>query len=1678
MEIKGIKIRLASPDQIRKWSRGEVKKPETINYRTLRPERDGLFCERIFGPTRDYECYCGKYKHIKYKGIVCERCGVEVTESRVRRERMGHIELAVPVVHIWYLKGIPSKLSLLLGIPSKDLEKVVYFASLRRKEQLYKVMSESRGVCKRGDIITGSQFRIHSHFDKQFAAEEAYRVTDLTEIPLEKGEVITSRQLERLKSEFGNMIDGEPCYEILEIDSTVTGVTYKVGDLLPLSELETIKAKFGASKVKAEPFLIKGEETYIVTKVLKMPFKKGDFLGASEYELYRKKYGEKFKVRLETSNLEESCYIVINPGSSPFRLGDIIIESEYELCKKYDPSFEAGVGAEAVKKLLQNLDLDLLAEELRLQIKESTGQRRSKLIKRLEVVEAFKYSGNKPEWMVLDVLPVIPPELRPMVQLDGGRFATSDLNDLYRRVINRNNRLKKLLALKAPEIIVRNEKRMLQEAVDALLDNGRRARPVVGPGNRPLKSLTDMLRGKKGRFRQNLLGKRVDYSGRSVIVVGPELKLYQCGLPRQMAIELFKPFVKRRLVEKGIAPNIKSARKMIERGRPEVWDVLEEVVKEHPVLLNRAPTLHRLSIQAFEPVLMEGKAIRIHPLVCTAYNADFDGDQMAVHVPLSYEAQAESRIIMLSANNLLSPASGGPIVTPTQDMVIGCYYLTIERSGVKGEGRRFVTVEEALIAYEHGTVHLHAPVFLRAKDGYVVFEDGKVKVEPIEDGWFKTTMGRIYFNTLLPKELRFINEVVDKKKLASIVEQCYRECGQRVTVELLDRIKETGFHMATKMGLSVSITDVHIPSRKLEIVKDAEEKTQIVDERFKKGVITEEERIREKERIWSEVVNKLTDMTLEEMDIINPFGMMVSSGARGSRTQLGQMAGIRGLMMDPSGRVIEFPIRSNFREGLSVLEYFISTHGARKGLADTALRTAKSGYLTRRLVDVAHDIIINAEDCGTDNGIEIAALVRGGKVIIPLEERIIGRYAVEDVANPNTGGIIVRKGEEITEEKAKIIVESGIKKVKVRSPLTCALRYGICAKCYGRNLATMRKVDIGEAVGIVAAQSIGEPGTQLTMRTFHTGGIRTAEDITQGLPRAEQLFEVRRPKKAAFIAEFDGVVIEIKQQDGRYKLTLEAENGTKKVYSIPATLPLLVDEGDEVKKGELLTEGDLDPQEILAVQGINAVQRYLVDQIQMVYRSQGVSINDKHIETIIRKIVPPNKVRVLNEGDTHLLPGEIIYTEDLEAIEKFIDLENKRILEDNISLLVGKKVAETVKDKEEGGIILHKGDILEEDIVVGLSSSDCTIKEIAIEDEGEDDGSYIRMIFGELEFSQSVLNKILAEPVVDANGSIIAREGEILTRSLLNRILESGIRQVCIRDESVFKDIIGEITADPIVDLDTGAELIPANTLITGEHIDLIRGRRVKDIRVWRRVEHLSLKSKLKERLLTSVLGGTFTAPLMDGDKVIFKEGFRIDSPEIVSAIIDANPGAIEVDGKLIDILEMKMNILTDEVYGKILAQPLLTKDGKEAFPVGQELNQKVLQEIARLPVDEIVVRSLLSGVETYKVEQKVGYAGRQKRKPIVRPLMQGITKAALTTESFLSAASFQQTAQVLTSAAVRGAYDPLIGLKENVIIGHLIPAGTGIELYRKVKVKEKAKSLKELEAERVLTGETMIKGE
>ncbi|SMB88799.1 DNA-directed RNA polymerase subunit beta' [Thermanaeromonas toyohensis ToBE] len=1042
-----MRIALASPEQIRAWSSGEVKKPETINYRTLKPERDGLFCERIFGPTRDWECHCGKYKRVRYKGVVCDRCGVEVTRSKVRRERLGHIELAAPVSHIWYFKGIPSRMGLLLDMSPRALERVLYFVSY------------------------------------------------------------------------------------IVIDPGDTGLTKK------------------------------------------------QLLSEAEYREYREKYGNRFR---------------------------------------------AGIGAEAIKELLQEIDLDKLAEELRQELKESTGQRRIRAIRRLEVVEAFRQSGNRPEWMILDVIPVIPPELRPMVQLDGGRFATSDLNDLYRRVINRNNRLKRLLDLGAPDIIVRNEKRMLQEAVDALIDNGRRGRPVTGPGNRPLKSLSDMLKGKQGRFRQNLLGKRVDYSGRSVIVVGPELKLHQCGLPKEMALELFKPFVMKRLVDKGFAHNIKSAKRMVERVKNEVWDVLEEVIKEHPVLLNRAPTLHRLGIQAFEPVLVEGRAIQIHPLVCTAYNADFDGDQMAVHVPLSAEAQAEARLLMLASNNILNPKDGRPVVTPTQDIVLGCYWLTLARPGAKGEGRVFASYEEAYMAYVHKVIDLQALIKVRMEDGQLV----------------ETTIGRLIFNkeSPIPKELGFYNCEIGKKQLGEIVARCYRELGTAATAKMLDGIKRLGFHYATLAGVTIGLDDIHVPEEKNQILRQAEEQVDQVDQQYRKGLISSEERYQKVIKVWNEATEAVTKCLVDKMDKLNPVFMMANSGARGNIQQIRQLAGMRGLMADPSGRIIDMPIKSNFREGLTVLEYFISTHGARKGLADTALRTADSGYLTRRLVDVAQDVIVREEDCRTEDYVEIEELREGNEVIEKLEERLLGRVAARDIVHPETGEIIVRRNEEINEEAVHAILAAGIKKVPARSVLTCQTRYGVCSKCYGRNLATGKLVEIGEAVGIIAAQSIGEPGTQLTMRTFHTGGV-AGEDITQGLPRVEELFEARKPKGQALIAEAAGVV-KINEVKGRREIEIVADNGERYTYQVPYGSRLRVEEGQRVEPGDELTEGSVNPHDLLKVKGVRGVQLYLLREVQRVYRMQGVEINDKHIEIMIRQML--RKVKVEDPGDTNLLPGGLV----------------------------------------------------------------------------------------------------------------------------------------------------------------------------------------------------------------------------------------------------------------------------------------------------------------------------------------------------------------------------------------------------------------------------------------------------
>jgi len=1095
-----MKIGLASPDKIRSWSRGEVKKPETINYRTLKPEKEGLFCEKIFGPTKDWECHCGKYKRVRYKGVVCDRCGVEVTRAKVRRERMGHIELAAPVSHIWYFKGIPSRMGLALDMSPRSLEEIIYFAS--------------------------------------------YVVTDPGDTPLEKKQLLSEK----------------------------------------------------------------------------------------EYRSYRDKYGY---------------------------------------------AFQAGMGAEAVKKLLQDIDLDREVEMLKEELKTAQGQRRNRAIKRLEVLEAFRNSGNRPEWMVLDVLPVIPPELRPMVQLDGGRFATSDLNDLYRRVINRNNRLKRLLDLGAPDIIVQNEKRMLQEAVDALIDNGRRGRPVTGPGNRPLKSLSHMLKGKQGRFRQNLLGKRVDYSGRSVIVVGPSLKMYQCGLPKEMALELFKPFVMKELVNKGLAHNIKSAKRKVEKVSPEVWDVLEEVIKEHPVLLNRAPTLHRLGIQAFEPVLVEGRAIKLHPLVCTAYNADFDGDQMAVHVPLSAEAQAEARLLMLASGNILNPKDGKPVVTPSQDMVLGSYYLTMDNPQAKGSGAVYASVNEAIMAYQSGLAELHSRCAIPARALKKTSFTEKQK-----QAMLVTTVGKLIFNEIFPEDFPYINEpsranllngtpdehfifekgvdlreemlklpvkgAIGKDQLGAIIAECFRRYQTTKTSIILDRIKETGFVYSTKAGISIAVADVIVPQEKATIMAQSEEKVRVVMQQYRRGLITDEERYDRIIDIWGRAKDELTDILMKSLDKYNSIAMMVDSKARGNKSQITQLGGMRGLMANPAGRIIELPIKSNFREGLTVLEYFISTHGARKGLADTALRTADSGYLTRRLVDVAQDVIVREEDCGTDKGFVVTKIHDGKEVIEDLYDRIEGRYAFETIRHPETGEIIVRRNEMIEPEIAAKIVQAGIERVTIRSVLSCRTRHGVCKMCYGRNLATGKHVEIGEAVGIIAAQSIGEPGTQLTMRTFHTGGV-AGDDITQGLPRIQELFEARNPKGQAIISELDGVVKEIRDAKDRREIIVEGEAESRE-YSVPFGSRIRVTVGQQVEAGDELTDGSIDPKDMLRIKGVRGVQQYILQEVQRVYRNQGVEINDKHIEVMVRQML--RKIRIVDAGDTNLLPGSYVDLHDYEEANK------------------------------------------------------------------------------------------------------------------------------------------------------------------------------------------------------------------------------------------------------------------------------------------------------------------------------------------------------------------------------------------------------------------------------------------
>ena len=1082
-----IKIGLASPEQIREWSYGEVTKPETINYRTLKPEREGLFCERIFGPTKDWECHCGKYKRIRFKGKICDRCGVEVTRAKVRRERMGHIELAAPVSHIWYFKGIPSRIALMLDISPKALENVLYFSQ--------------------------------------------YIVTD-------------------------------------------------PGDCRDLSKMQCLS------------------------------------------------------------------------------------ENEYnDMREKYEDDFKAGMGAESIKELLAEIDLDALSTQLKEELEAASGQKRIRLLKRLDVVESFRLSGNRPEWMILDVVPVIPPDIRPMVQLDGGRFATSDLNDLYRRVINRNNRLKKLLELNAPEIIIRNEKRMLQESVDALIDNGRRGRPVTGPNNRALKSLSDMLKGKQGRFRQNLLGKRVDYSGRSVIVVGPELKMYQCGLPKEMALELFKPFVMKRLVETKAEQNIKSARKAVERAKENVWDALEVVIKGHPVMLNRAPTLHRLGIQAFEPVLVEGRAIKLHPLVCTAFNADFDGDQMAVHVPLSAEAQAEARFLMLAAGNLLKPSDGQPVAVPTQDMILGSYYLTLDKDGEKGEGKVFRNIDEVMMAYQTGVIELHSKIKVRRE----MEIDGEMCSALVD-----TTIGKIIFNNPIPQDLGFVDRSIPENKfkfevdflvkkggLKKIIDKCIKKHGTARTSQLLDDIKAQGYKYSTKGAITVAVCDAVIPPEKKEIIADAEAKIEDIRNQYMMGLRSDEERYEAILGIWNKATNDVTDALQGNLDRYNPIFMMADSGARGSISQIRQLAGMRGLIANTSGKTIEIPIRANYREGLNILEYFISSRGARKGLADTALRTADSGYLTRRLVDVSQEVIIREEDCGTTEGLEIfdiRAIESDPKSVIePLSERLVGRYLLDDFCDEN-GNVLVSKDRMMGEAEAEIIVNSGVSSVKIRSVLSCRAKHGACRKCYGANLANRQPVTVGEAVGIIAAQSIGEPGTQLTMRTFHTGGVANAEDITQGLPRVEELFEARKPKSLAIISEIDGEVRFEEIKNARHAVIFNKETGDEKTYLIPFGFRVKVMEGDYVRKGDTITDGSVNPHDILDILGPDAVMNYLISEVQKTYRLQGVEINDKHIEVIVRQMM--RKVRVDDAGDTGYMSGQTYDKNDVlyenEIIKKRI----------------------------------------------------------------------------------------------------------------------------------------------------------------------------------------------------------------------------------------------------------------------------------------------------------------------------------------------------------------------------------------------------------------------------------------
>ena len=1186
-----IKIGLASPEQIRSWSHGEVERPETINYRTQKPERDGLFCERIFGPSKDWECHCGKYKKIRFKGKVCERCGVEVTRAKVRRERMGHIELAAPVSHIWYFKGTPSRIGQVIEVSQKRLEEVLYFTK-------YIVIDGGNTELVKKQLLSEKEYMdMREKYEDDFVAE------------------MGAEAIKELLDEYNPDRYDYYIRKNIEAFSKVTGLSFE----------------------QIEDYLAK--RFYVIADTAESEdFQVGEVVSRLDYNEEVLPYN---RMRME----KKASLIEVETGSQYIeklffeKVGEMNADGEYD---------------ELADKENWVNNLVWVSEQLKAELNDlPAGQKKIKLLKRLEIIEAFRLSNNKPSWMVLDAIPVIPPDIRPMVMLDGGRYATSDLNDLYRRVINRNNRLKKMLELEAPDIIIRNEKRMLQEAVDALIDNGRHGRPVTGPNNRALKSLSDMLKGKQGRFRQNLLGKRVDYSGRSVIVVGPELKMYQCGLPKEMALELFKPFVMKRLVDTKVVNNIKSARKMVDRAKNEVWDALENVIKDHPVFLNRAPTLHRLGIQAFEPVLVEGRAIKLHPLVCTAFNADFDGDQMAVHLPLSAEAQAEARFLMLAANNLLKPSDGRPVAVPSQDMVLGSYYLTMKKAGEPGEGKVFRDVNEALMAYDAGVVSIHAAIKVRISKDI----GGKTVSKLIE-----CTVGRLIFNENIPQNLGYVDRtnsdkqfdlevdfLVKKNQLSDIVERCIRIHGTTTTSEVLDKIKALGYKYSTRAALTVAVCDALIPPEKKDIVADADAQVEKINKLYKRGFISAAEKSKRFISIWNKATDDITGYIKKHYDIENnPIHMMADSGARGSINQIRQLAGMRGLIANTSGSTIEMPIRANYREGLNILEYFISSRGARKGLADTALRTADSGYLTRRLVDVSQEVIVHEEDCGTDEGIEVYTIKNGNEMIEPLKERLVGRYLLEDLRDPVTGDLIMSHNKLMTDADAQKIVDSGVERITIRSVLNCKAKHGVCAKCYGSSLANNNLISIGEAVGIIAAQSIGEPGTQLTMRTFHTGGIASAEDITQGLPRVEELFESRRPKGAAIIAKAAGSVRMEEIKKTRNVIIKSDETGEEEYYPVPYGYKIKVKEGDTVTAGQPLTEGSINPADILQVNGQQAVQNYIITEVQKVYRLQGVDINDKHIEVIVRQML--RKVKVDDNGSSYLLPGSLIDRKEIETI--------------------------------------------------------------------------------------------------------------------------------------------------------------------------------------------------------------------------------------------------------------------------------------------------------------------------------------------------------------------------------------------------------------------------------------------